>query len=145
MCHEVAGRAGEVSRPHEEGETGKPAGTKGTPGVSVSVCVSPSPLGQLLLSGSTQLPPNGCSRSRVYRVILEFLIPCNRQLLPTEIRRYTKNKSRGSWLSENVFHCFSLFPSLDPRDQRDRDGETDVISPLAVGRACLDEGRSPPG
>ena len=107
MCHEVTGQAGEGSRPHREEEAGQPAGTQGTPGVSVSVCVSASPSAQLLPSGSTQPPPNGTSRSRVYRVILEFLIPCNRQLFPEEIRRHTKNKSRGSWLSENVFHRFS--------------------------------------
>lgn len=114
----------------------------------LSVCVSlpiSTAASVSLAHGSTQLPPNGTCSSRVYKVILEFLILCNRQFFPKEIKRYTKNKSRGSWLSENVFYCFSLFPSLDSEEKRDRDGKSDVTSPLAVGLACFEEGRSPHG
>lgn len=114
----------------------------------LSVCVSlpiSTAASVSLAHGSTQLPPNGTCSSRVYEVILEFLILCNRPFFPKEIKRYTKSKSRGSWLSENVFYCFSLFPSLDSEEQRDRDGKSDVISPLAVGLACFEEGRSPHG
>ena len=114
----------------------------------LSVCVSlpiSTAASVSLAHGSTQLPPNGTCSSRVYEVILEFLILCNRPFFPKEIKRYTKSKSRGSWLSENVFYCFSLFPSLDSEEQRDKDGKSDVISPLAVGLACFEEGRSPHG
>ena len=114
----------------------------------LSVCVSlpiSTAASVSLAHGSTQLPPNGTCSSRVYEVILEFLILCNRPFFPKEIKRYTKSKSRGSWLSENVFYCFSLFPSLDSEEQRDKDGKSDVISPLAVGLACFEEGWSPHG
>ena len=72
----------------------------------LSVCVSlpiSTAASVSLAHGSTQLPPNGTCSSRVYEVILEFLILCNRPFFPKEIKRYTKSKSRGSWLSENVF------------------------------------------
>ena len=148
MSHEITGQAGEVSRPHKEEEKGKPPGTKETPCISVSVCVSPSPLAQLLLF-LLHMAQHSCHQMAPAvpesTVILEFLILCNRQFFPKEVKRYTKNKSRGSWLSENVFYCFSLFPSLDSGEQRDRDGKSDAISPLAVGLACLEEGRSPHG
>lgn len=114
----------------------------------LSVCVSPSPLAQLPLF-LLHMAQHSCHQMAPAvpesTVILEFLILCNRQFFPKEVKRYTKNKSRGSWLSENVFYCFSLFPSLDSGEQRDRDGKSDAISPLAVGLACLEEGRSPHG
>ena len=100
-----------------------------------------------LAHGSTQLPPNDTFSPRVYKILLEFLgfFFCNRQFVPKEIKRYAKNKSRGTCLSEKVFYCFSLVPSLDSREQRERDGKSDTTSPLAVGLTCLDEGWSPCG
>lgn len=145
MSHEIQGQAGGVSRPHSEEKKGKPPGIKGCVSLSLCMCLSSNTGTSVSLAhGSTQLPPNDTFSPRIYKIVLEFLgvFFCNTQFVPKEIKRYTKNKSRSTWLSEKVFYCFSLFPSLDSREQRERDGKSDITSPLAVGLTCLDEGWS---